>query len=1324
MRNVKKTFSFILIILLILQYGALSPVYAAVVQPSPEGLTVAKDAAGNPLIGFDENQYGENGAPIGQKRQCFAELTGKALTAPSTAYSGLFLNYYLQEVNKPYKLAKAVEEKESDVEAKTDANNDIRLTGLSSGTVYYAYSRAYYTYTRDTSILTSDLSKMSNVVRFMTDIDISASPYGPNQIKIVWDDVWDVGKRMEYKLYISESEDFTNTEPIYINQNWITNGSVKVNQNDGTLEYIYTVNDPGKVYYIKIAPNTMDSSLFKSKESYAPNPVSSYILAKTTKVSATEDGGAIWKLEWSPVIPWSSNYSVSYKIYRSRTGDPQFFRSTSGTSCLIPVSPGEEDYYYIIYAIVTENGELVYPEDFIRSQEIRIKESEVPATPASPVLVEGFPYAGNGGIYYDKELTSTSATLLWELPLRGDGEEDTNIEYDIWLLTDPNQLSDPPAGTRIASSVKMNESNYVKSGTRRIGYKYKIDGLLPNSTYYFKIVAKKSFVEIVDNVVTNVTLQSDYAMKIIMTPAAGPTDQPVAPNKPPFLLKTDVQGKDMVTSTSAIVTLKNKWYERFNITESGRYSWIYTTPGAINAEGLRLSPPVPDLASAIENGTADPMKYRKVEYDNTVTIDVGCVEYTPDFNYDSLKELSADKLIDVPVTPNDPAEVINAPGAIKDGKKHNVDIAVNDLEPNTTYIIWIRAVRKGVNLITGETVDLISEPSDPLIVTTVPDFPMTVEEPTVPVFNYSQAGDVYVDLGWNFNNKYVYHIKYATADDISKAEGTKDITPDMLKYATYYRISGLKPDTVYYFWIWAEMTDSRGNVHASDVSDSLVVKTKKDIPPDTPNGFGVKGTPGSITKDSITYEWILQEGMDYILEISGNIDYKDSKKYTVTGASEFTVTGLRSNYRYYARLYAYDPDKKLESEPTQSVTVRTLRSSNDYDSSEDVEDVISGDYIVIDDEAVNGIWSIQIVGVNADRFIEHVRTDNVLDYCIKLTDTPAGTKTISVVVSQRVFKALGNLGENLMLKTVRNTVIIRPGVLADSNGVYGSLKGEANFVIDITLDSPYADSNTKNLILKSPVSELEVGISDGITAPLVSFSMPLKLVYQYDSAAWYKPGVTSGYVLPSGSSEWVKSVSTGSFDPDANIGTLSFDTLLPGRIAVADQGTNYYDDISGSYAKSSIISVASTHKLKSISGRKFEPSKTLTVGDAAKFMLDVLDTNYGSDYMSLAVKAGIVQSADVGNASANCTREKLIGMAMRVCELKTSQKAKGTSPESTSVYKDIGQASSALLPKIRFAQENGIITSRFSDTLGPKDPVTRAEAMVLLEKLLRYAGEI
>lgn len=547
--------------------------------------------------------------------------------------------------------------------------------------------------------------------------------------------------------------------------------------------------------------------------------------------------------------------------------------------------------------------------------------------------------------------------------------------------------------------------------------------------------------------------------------------------------------------------------------------------------------------------------------------------------------------------------------------------------------------------------------------------------------------------------------------------------PEDLEFTTYYRVTGLIPDTVYYFWIRAEATNETGVVESSDFSDSFLVKTTKDIPPETPKGFGVKRTQGDGAKNSITYEWIAEEGMDYILEIDDAPDYHESTRYEIRGASEFTVENLRSNFRYYARLYAYDPVKKLASAPTQSITVRTPRSTDDYDSSEDTEDVISGDFIQKDPVLVDGVWTVRIVGVNADRFIQYIRTDNVMDYIIDLRITPDGTKKISVVISNKVFKALGMLGENLIMKTKRNTIVIRPGVLPDGNGIYGSTAGEADYIFGIIPDSSMENSNTRNLTFKTPVSKVEIGLSDGIVSPVAKLKQPLKIIYEYTYATWYKHGTTFGYVLPDGSTEWIKAASSGSFDPDRSLGTLTFETLVPGRFAIADLGMDFYDDISGSYAKNSIANVVSVHKLKSITGRKFEPSKNLTIGDCAKFMLDMLDVDYGSDYMTLAVKSGIVPAADSGSAAQGCTREKLIAMAMRVYELKTSQSAKA-SGDTTYIYKDIRQADPKLLPKIRFALEIGVITSRFSDTLGPKDVVTRAEAMVLLEKLLRYTGEL
>ncbi|MGE5614125.1 MAG: fibronectin type III domain-containing protein [Bacillota bacterium] len=1310
----RRAASILLTAVLLLLQGLIMPVSAAdlVPQPAPEKLRVEAihdtPPQVEPPIGYNEfDKY-------------YVDLKCDRLALPQGVPSpSIYLNYYLQEVNKPYRPSRPLILKEGNVPAKTGEDNEIRLRNLESGTVYYAYARAYYKYTQDSITYTSSESNPSNTVRFLTDIEINAYPYGTNQIKIEWDDVWYSGKRMDYKLYISENEAFANSPPIYIGEEQIgRDGPVKVNEAAGKLEYIHTVRDPGRVYHIKIVPDTPDTELKRSPESRVV-VVSSYILAKTTKMSVTDEG-TVWKLEWSPVVTGiGGNVKVSYQIYRG-SGEggslEEYMATVSDTVFFLVLKPGEEHYYYVVKAIVTRDGVELYPGIKIQSQRIYIRESEVPSTPAVPELVPEFSNAGVPIISYDEELRPDRAVILWKAPLKGDGNVDEEIVYDMWLISDPNTLDNPPAGTMIASDIKMGEGNKVMSGTKHLGYKYYLNDLVPNSTYYLKIVAKKSYIEFVDGELRYITLQSDAAMKIIITPTLGPVDQPVVPGRPPLELKKDSQGKEMVTNTSAVITLKNKWYEQHMPPLSGgKANWVYRTPEQINEAGLNLAPPVDNLVDAIENGTADPLQFRKVEYDEGVTLDVGIAIYTLGFDYSSLENLPTDKVVNFPAIPNDPDEDVHAPGAIPDGEKHNINITVDGLEPNTTYVIWVRAARRDVGLISG--------PSDPIIVTTLPELPDTVEKPTVPVFNYSHAGDVYIDLGWNFNTRYVYYLEYGTVDDRSKATGRAVITPKDLEFTTYYRVTGLVPDTVYYFWIRAEVTSESGEIESSDFSDSFLVKTTKDIPPDTPKGFGIKKTQGDAAKNSVTFEWIAEEGMDYILEIDDSVDYHESARYEIKGASEFTVGNLRSNFRYYARLYAYDPVKKLASVPTQSIVVRTPRSDDDYDSDEDTEDIISGDFIQKDPVSVDGVWTIRIVGVNADRFVQHVRTDNVLDYVIDLRTMPGNTKKISVVISGRVFKALSTLGENLIIRMSGNMIVIRPGVMPDAGGIYRSAAVEADYIFGIVPDSSAEDSNTRNLTFRTPVSKLEISLSDGIVNTVEKLERPLKVIYEYTYAAWYKPGTTFGHVLPDGSTEWIKAASSGSFDPDRGLGTLAFETLVPGRLAVADLGKDFFDDISGSYARNSIANVASVHKLKSITGRKFEPAKNLTIGDCAKFMLDMLDVDYGSNYMTLAVKAGIVPVADSGSAAQGCTREKLIAMAMRVCELKTSQCAKASSDE-TYIYKDIRQADPKLLPKIRFALEIGVITSRFSDTLGPKDVVTRAEAMVLLEKLLRYTGEL
>jgi hypothetical protein len=1288
-KGYKKVIWLLLIMILVTQLHIMGSVHADVYPPQSAPQRLRVDESSEKPIGYNEfDKY-------------YIDLWWDSLVLPPVADNG-YINFYLQEINKPYRPAKPLEKKETDLPG---ALTNLRMKNLNSGTIYYTHARAYYTFADGGSTYISAESEPSNTVKFLTDIAINAYAYGSKQIKIEWDDVWNLGKRIDYKLYVSESRDFSNTPPIYINQEMIgPNRPVKVNETTGKLEYIHTVRDPGRVYYIKIVPDIADDELKRSAESDVL-AVSSFILAKTSKMFTTE-AGTVWRLDWSRVVTGlgDSDIKISYHIYKGYTGSdtvPQYMAAVDSNTFFVTIPPGEDNSYFIIRAIVTRNGEDVYPGIKIESDKIFVAESEVPAYPPVPELVDEFTSAGVTIISYKDELTPNSVTILWRAPRKGSGQIDEDITYDIWFIEDPNQIDDPPEGAKIESSLKMTEENFVKSGDILVGYKYVIENLTPNSTYYFKIAAGKTYIEVVEDTLESVTYYSDTALKVIITPPEGPIDQPVVPGRPPLTVKKTPppQSRDMVSETTAVIQIKNKWYEEY---VDG--NWVYRTPEQLGD----------DIVADIENGTADPLVYRTVQYDAGVTIDVGCIEYQEGMVYEDLKLIPANKVTGFPVEANDPYEDA---GKNPDGKRHNVDITLTGLKPNTTYIIWARAARRSVGLVSG--------PSDPIIITTDPVIDVPVEKPTVPVFNYSYAGDTYVDLGWDFKAGYTYHIKYGQVDDINLSSDGITVTPEDLIDSNYLRVRWLSSNTLYYFWIQAQAVNESGQTILSEWSDSYLVKTLPDKPPATPRGFGVKNQEDAVTKNSITFEWIKEDEAEYILEIASDIDYKDAKEYTVADASEFTVEGLRSNHRYYARLYAYDPSRQLRSNPTQSITVRTRRSSDDYDSDEDIESIVSGDYIVKDKVIIDGTWNIRITGINADRLIEHIRSDKVIDYKIDLSNPPAGAKRITLLLSSKVINALSGLKENLIIAGPDNMLVLGPGVLyPGTNDSAVGRTGEFNYEITIILDGSMPDTGSDNLKLKTKITGIEVNTYEGgNTTPLTSFSRPLKVVFIYQSENWYREGITSGYIYEDGLSRWKKAEASASYDEDNRLGRLAFEINKAGYFVVAEPGDKYFEDIERHWAKSSIIKVASMHKLKSISGKKFYPERFATIGDSVKFMLDVLDYDYSSDYMTAAVRAGLVSRDDHGSAGAECTREKAIMMAVRVYELKSGEKAVPPA-YSLNLYEDMNRVSPAALPKIKFAAESGIIISRFENILGPKDPVTRAELMVLIEKVMVLAGEI
>jgi hypothetical protein len=1286
------------------------------VPSAPNRLAITPLNGNEPPIGYNAADGGESGY--------YADIGWEAFASPFSKY----LNIYLEESPKGYRPAKPLYQKEKDLPADT---TPIRMRNLSSGTIYKANAKAYATAADPVTgtIYKSSESMNSNTLKFMTDINIQCVTTGTNKIKIIWDDVWNEGKRINYKLYVSENKDFANTLPINITQTEITQtGPVFVNQADGTLEYEHTVKDPGRVYYVKIVPDISDPQVIKSPETQTIL-VSTYILVKTSKMSTT-DVGTIWRLDWSPVVTGisSSNIKVQYIIDKYVNNMPNPIMKESGTTTFITVPEGEKESFYIIRAEVTKDGLPYYPNNIsIVSDKIVLKESEVPSTPPMPEIVPQFTDSTNaviisyedvkdadGKIIKKGELGSDTATVLWRLPRRADGSVDEDVLYDIWLIEDPDQIDAPPVETRVQSAFKPGEQNYVRDNAdngKVIGYKYKLEGLDPNHTYYFKIVAKKVFAEDVDGIIQSVEHISNPALKVIITLPGGAIDTPLIPSNPPLQIRKQEDGlKDMITDTGITIQLKNRWYEKYD-PDTGKWSYVQA-----DRESLSDVPPYDPVANQ-----PDDMNYRKVEYGPGVSLYVGCTEYTEGIDISAINTYKLEK---VSPAANDDLEdpTLNAPENIPTTEspaiyaKHNVVIPVNELKPNTTYILWIRAVRDGDPA-------LFSDVSNPIIFTTLPTPVDTVEKPVVPDLRCTNIADTFVDLAWEYKEQNTYYIKYGTSDDISKAQGSLTVTGSQIKSSgvDYVRVPGLKADTQYFFWIQAEaFSTDMSTSQKSEWSDSLPLRTLKDIPPSTPRGFGVKNTADAVTKNSITFEWIKEDGLEYILEIASSVDYKDVKVYEVGSVSEFKVDGLTSNFRYYARLYAYDPVKELKSLPTPSISVRTLRSSDDYDSDQDIDHPISGDMIDKAPTAVNGTWVVKIVGVNADRLVQLMMTDNVLDYTVDVSKPPSATTNISLMISKKVFDKLAQLRENIAFKTTVVTYGLKAGILSNINTADTQKEQIYIFSIVLTPQKPAAHAN--ELILRQPLSQMGVTLDTGASNMTVSrFAVPLVVSYPYTNQKDYVEGQTNGYLYNSVLSSWEQQATSNRFDVDNSKGAVSFQSSVPGLFALADRTSNLFDDIYGHMYESSIINVAMAHKLNSITGRIFNPDKNVTSGEAVKLVFDSLSYNYGSDYMELAVKTGLVKS---GRTSASAlTRQDAACMAAVLYEIKTNSRVNG-SKDVISTYSDYSKVDKTILSKVAFAVENGFVPNSSSTKLNPTQNITRGELMYMIEKALVLAGDI
>ncbi len=1246
----------------------------------------------------------------------FAAFTWGAPTYPSEATGDRSQNFYFNRIERGTGLLN------NDVLQFTLNGTDTSLTTrgygieLDHGKIYEFYGRSKYTWGEFKE--NTYESGRSNKVKFLTDVEFGAALIsGTNEIKIVWDDVWDTDGRINYRILISDTSGFTQPPsiPDIIGSDIGTQNS-RVTVNGERLEYIYANAMPGREYSIKVIP-LVGSNVSKIPDAEIPVvKVKTEILLRAKKMGETTDG-VRWMLFWDPIIKGaigSTTFTrVEYKLYRTDTAGVETFFAlvTDKDRYEMNLKPADVDKYkYKIEAVAYKPDGSTVP--FYSTTQVSLKE-QIPEYPSSPEFVSSFPKASPAPLIYDELVTATSATLLWAIPQTGEGRLDTEVYYDLYLVENLEDMSALPINKRIGANLTMNADQEVREleTGKLIGYKYKISQLRSNSIYYAVMIAKKNFLTESEDgsYMLSKAYLSEPAIKVIITRPAADAEKPVTPPSPPFRVKPGSAS----SKTGFTLQMEKSWTEMFN-PEMNKWLYVvrqddpeadhdnrfYTAANSFSYDQYLQN-------DALADGDPNKKPVRKVEYNAGWEILIHCVDYTEaqrivkelkgrDYvTYNDLKQsylLSWQKQISPVVVP-----------ALKEEEPQMFSMPVTALDPNKTYLVWIT--------VKNNPGQMESDPSDPILVTTQPDRPPTVEIPVVPTDLKGIPADTYVDLFWTPRKDYTYNIRYGTEEDRTKASSTLTVIAAQLGIQPWARVVGLQADKAYYFWIQAV---SPGGV-VSEWSNAVAVRTEKYNKPPRPQGFGIKDTQDAIGENSIFYEWLKDETVTYILEISETADFKELKDYEING-SEYQVTGLKSNYRYFARLYAYSSATGLRSEPTAVVMIVTRKGRGEYDADVPLGELPMGEIVITDAIAEQGIWNTKVVGINGHRLSEKLRQSGSGTFSIDLTNPPPGTGTIRVELAGEVLETLTGVQKNLLIKTPGFEVTLSPGSLLGDT--YFRLKRSlGDIAVRVDIQSPaQGPVPEERWQFARPAADLKVLAGAGNSfLPVGDFTRPLKVMLPIENQ---KTEQLRLRLFDHERGKWTD-LAGNWVTAEAKLAAYPQSS---GVIAALQPKAEFFGDIAGSATDVTVQNLLSLYPMPSLPSAAVNPNKELTISEGMKHLLDILPYEYGKeDIVQTAMRAGLLIPSKDKNAGMPLRRDAAVYAAVSLLGKKTAQRLTGDTAALSNV-EDYSAIQTEYRTACAFAVENGMIPGQ--GRFNPEKTITRADLLSLLEKVLQLAGEL
>lgn len=193
-------------------------------------------------------------------------------------------------------------------------------------------------------------------------------------------------------------------------------------------------------------------------------------------------------------------------------------------------------------------------------------------------------------------------------------------------------------------------------------------------------------------------------------------------------------------------------------------------------------------------------------------------------------------------------------------------------------------------------------------------------------------------------------------------------------------------------------------------------------------------------------------------------------------------------------------------------------------------------------------------------------------------------------------------------------------------------------------------------------------------------------------------------------------------------------------VYAAVKGSVSYTDIAKHWARSDIQLMANKYIVEGNTLTTFGPNKAITRGEFAMFIAkglgltgdrsaaakfkDVNTNTTLATYIGAASKAGIIQGMTDGSFKPNSlvTREEMASMMVRAASAAGVQIVlKQTSANALKKFTDRAKIGTWAQTDVAKAVEAGVITGMSNGAFGGKNNATRAEAAVMVKRLLNYA---